>query len=73
VEITDFRWQDQKEDDPRPAALRLTLKLLEHGLLVVPAGENVIRLLPPLNVTAAECDEAVALLRDVLALAAPLP
>lgn len=73
VEITDFRWRGQTETDTRPAALRLTLKLLEHGLLVVPAGENVIRLLPPLNVTAAECDEAVALVRDVLALAEPLP
>ena len=71
IEISDFRWRDQTEPDPRPAALRLTLKLIEHGLLVVPAGEQVIRLLPPLNVTAAECDEAVALLRDVLALAEP--
>jgi acetylornithine/N-succinyldiaminopimelate aminotransferase len=73
VEINNFRWLEQKGDDPRPAALRLTLKLLEHGLLVVPAGENVIRLLPPLNVTPAECDEALAHLRDVLALAELLP
>jgi acetylornithine aminotransferase/acetylornithine/N-succinyldiaminopimelate aminotransferase len=71
TEVSDFRWKGQTESDPRPAALRLTLKLIEHGLLVVPAGEQVIRLLPPLNVTAAECDEAVALLRDVLALAEP--
>ncbi|MFZ4483574.1 MAG: aspartate aminotransferase family protein [Chthoniobacterales bacterium] len=72
MEISDFRWKDQTAADASPAARRLTLKLLEHGLLVVPAGEQVIRLLPPLNVTAAECDEAVALLRDVLALAEPV-
>ncbi len=73
VEAADFRWRGQTETDTRPPALRLTLKLIGHGLLVVPAGENVIRLLPPLNVSAPECDEAVALLRDVLALAEPLP
>jgi acetylornithine aminotransferase/acetylornithine/N-succinyldiaminopimelate aminotransferase len=73
VEINDFRWRGQTEPDPRPPALRLTVKLLEHGLLVVPAGESVIRLLPPLNVTAAECDEAVAHLRDGLALAERVP
>ena len=73
IEITDFRWRGQTGTDPRPAALRLTLKLMEHGLLVVPAGERVIRLLPPLNVSAAECSEAVALLCDTLALAEPLP
>jgi acetylornithine/N-succinyldiaminopimelate aminotransferase len=70
--VADFRWKDAETDTAKPPALRLTLKLIEHGLLVVPAGENVIRLLPPLNVTAAECDEAIAILRDVLALAAPL-
>ncbi len=72
IEIADFRWRGQTEPDGRTPALRLTLKLLECGLLVVPAGENVIRLLPPLNVSAAECDEAVAILRDTLALAEPL-
>jgi len=72
VEVADFRWKDGATDTAKPPALRLTFKLIEHGLLVVPAGENVIRLLPPLNVTTAECDEAVAILRDVLALAAPL-
>ncbi|MBU3664775.1 MAG: aminotransferase class III-fold pyridoxal phosphate-dependent enzyme [Chthoniobacterales bacterium] len=71
VALRDFRWKDSTGSDPRPPALRLTLKLIEHGLLVVPAGENVIRLLPPLNVTGAECDEAVGILREVLAVAGP--
>ena len=29
------------------------------GLLAIPAGERVIRLLPPLNVTESEVDEAL--------------
>jgi acetylornithine/succinyldiaminopimelate/putrescine aminotransferase len=38
----------------------------DRGLLVTSAGENVIRLLPPLVVADHEIDEAVALLREVL-------
>jgi acetylornithine/N-succinyldiaminopimelate aminotransferase len=36
------------------------------GLLVVTAGEDVVRLLPPLNVTLDELDEAVAILEEAL-------
>lgn len=38
----------------------------EKGLLVLTAGPNVIRLLPPLIVTQAELDEAVAILKQVI-------
>ncbi|GEK33584.1 acetylornithine transaminase [Kurthia sibirica] len=38
----------------------------EIGLLVVGAGATTLRLLPPLNVTNAEIDEAIALLKSVL-------
>ena len=34
-------------------------KLMTAGLLAIPAGERVIRLLPPLNVTGTEVDEAL--------------
>ncbi|HUZ64475.1 MAG TPA: acetylornithine transaminase, partial [Acetobacteraceae bacterium] len=34
-----------------------------EGLLTVTAGDNVVRLVPPLTVTDADCDEAVAMLR----------
>ena len=37
-------------------------KLREHGLLAVPAGENVVRLLPPLNIGDAQVDEAAAMI-----------
>ena len=70
LEIGDFAPDHEETGAP---ALRLTLRLLKAGLLVVPAGEQVIRLLPPLNVASAECDEALRILRDVLAAAKPLP
>lgn len=41
-------------------------KLREAGLLVVGAGNNVIRLLPPLNASVEELNESVAILRRVL-------
>ncbi len=41
--------------------------LREAGLLAVPAGDNAIRLLPPLTATAAELEEATAILGRVLA------
>jgi len=49
--------------DPAPyvAALR------ERGLLVVPAGGNVIRILPPLIATREELAESVGILRTVFA------
>jgi predicted acetylornithine/succinylornithine family transaminase len=47
-------------------ALVVVTKLMEHGLLLPPAGPNTIRLLPPLNVTESEVDEALAIIRSVL-------
>ncbi len=60
--------------DLRGAGLMLGLKcrlpqtevqqaLLAEGLLAVNAGENVVRFVPPLIVSAAECDQAVAMIR----------
>ncbi|MCX6872373.1 MAG: acetylornithine/succinylornithine family transaminase [Verrucomicrobia bacterium] len=55
---------------PTPAgatpALVIVRRLMETGLLVPPAGPHAIRLLPPLNVTDAEVDEALALLHAVV-------
>jgi predicted acetylornithine/succinylornithine family transaminase len=55
---------------PTPAgktpALFVVTQLMERGLLTPPAGPNTIRLLPPLNVTEAEIDEALAILHGVL-------
>jgi predicted acetylornithine/succinylornithine family transaminase len=52
--------------DGQTPALVVVNRLMENGLLVPPAGPNAIRLLPPLNVTDSEVDEALAILRRVL-------
>jgi acetylornithine/N-succinyldiaminopimelate aminotransferase len=48
------------------AALVVVNKLMDRGLLVPPAGPKTIRLLPPLNVTDAEINEALATIYSVL-------
>lgn len=48
-------------------ALKVVKALISKGLITVPAGTETIRLLPPLNVTDAEIDEALAILKDTLA------
>lgn len=40
--------------------------LRENGLLTLPAGANVIRLLPPLTITYEEIDEAVQIIKNTL-------
>jgi acetylornithine aminotransferase/acetylornithine/N-succinyldiaminopimelate aminotransferase len=48
-----------------------TKALMAAGLLVIPSGERTIRLLPPLNISMSEADEALAILKDILS-AVPL-
>lgn len=48
--------------DPTPYGVALR----ERGLLTVPSGNNVIRLLPPLNATEAELARSVEIFRDAL-------
>lgn len=52
-------------DEPQAAACVTAAQA--KGLLVLPAGDEVIRLLPPLTVTEAEIAEAVDVLADVCA------
>jgi acetylornithine aminotransferase/acetylornithine/N-succinyldiaminopimelate aminotransferase len=47
-------------------SIRTTKELMKVGLLVIPSGERTIRLLPPLNITKAEADQALAILKKVL-------
>lgn len=47
-------------------ALKVVKSLISKGLITVPAGPDTVRLLPPLNVTNAEIDEALAILEDTL-------
>ena len=41
-------------------------KCVERGLIGVPAGTNVVRFLPPLNITRADVDEAIRKLQEAL-------
>ncbi|WP_317930322.1 aspartate aminotransferase family protein [Halioxenophilus sp. WMMB6] len=50
-----------------PPNSELLLSLRERGLLVGKAGANMLRLLPPLNVSEAHIAQAVAILEEVVA------
>ena len=53
--------------DLRQRAAPCLSRLLEKGLLAIPAGQNVIRLLPPLVITDEELDRGVSILKEALA------
>lgn len=66
VELAPLADTQVRGDSSRAASLRLVDLLHEAGLLTVPSGTQAIRWLPPLNVTRAEVEEAVDILRGVL-------
>jgi acetylornithine/succinyldiaminopimelate/putrescine aminotransferase len=41
-------------------------KLLERGLIALTAGQDAVRLLPPLTVSRGELEEGLEILREVL-------
>ncbi len=40
----------------------IVVKAMENGLLLVPAGDNVVRLIPPMTITETDVDEALSIL-----------
>jgi acetylornithine/succinyldiaminopimelate/putrescine aminotransferase len=50
----------------RTPALEVVTRAMAAGLLVIPAGDRVVRFLPPLNVQPAEIEEAVEKFAAVL-------
>ena len=50
----------------RAPSLELVNRLHERGLLTIPSGNQVIRLLPPLNLSRTEAAEAVQIIRNLL-------
>ena len=56
----------QRLGDTRPPSQALVARLHQAGLLCIPAGTQSIRWLPALNVSRAEIDRAVEILRTVL-------
>lgn len=55
-----------KFDESKVLAKDVVLKALENGLLLVGAGNNVVRFFPSFNVKTEEIDEAVSILSKVL-------
>jgi acetylornithine/succinyldiaminopimelate/putrescine aminotransferase len=53
------------------AAIQFVNALHQAGMLAIPAGSKVIRLLPPLNLSRGEAEEAVGLFESVLAQLSP--
>ena len=54
------------QDNGRSPALHVVDRLQHAGLLAVPAGTHIVRWLPPLNVSRAEVERAVSILKGVL-------
>ena len=50
----------------RAASLQVVDRLHEAGLLTIPSGAQVVRLLPALNVTSAQANEGLAIIEGVL-------
>jgi acetylornithine/N-succinyldiaminopimelate aminotransferase len=50
----------------KAASIQFVNRLHDAGMLTIPSGTQVIRLLPPLNLTRNEAAEAVALIESVL-------
>jgi acetylornithine aminotransferase/acetylornithine/N-succinyldiaminopimelate aminotransferase len=58
-------------ESSKTQAVRFTNLLHAAGLLAIPAGTNVLRLLPPLNLRKGEATEALKILEAVIAKLAP--
>jgi acetylornithine/N-succinyldiaminopimelate aminotransferase len=50
----------------KAASIQFVNRLHEARLLAIPAGTNVLRLLPPLNLRRAEADEGLAIMESVI-------
>jgi acetylornithine aminotransferase/acetylornithine/N-succinyldiaminopimelate aminotransferase len=51
----------------KPASIQMTHRLHEAGLLGIPAGNQVIRLLPPYTLRRQEAEEGIAIIRSQVA------
>ncbi len=50
----------------RPVSLQMTEALHREGMLAIPAGQEVVRFLPPLNLKREEAEEAAAILEKAV-------
>jgi len=52
-------------DDGKAASLQFANRLHDAGLLTIPSGTQVIRLLPPLNLTRSQAEEGISIIERV--------
>jgi acetylornithine/N-succinyldiaminopimelate aminotransferase len=50
----------------KPASLQMVNRLHEEGLLTIPSGTQIVRLLPALNLTSAQAAEGIAIIERVV-------
>ena len=50
----------------KPAAIQFVNRMQQAGVLVIPAGAQVVRLLPPLNLNPQEAGEGIAKIEEIL-------
>jgi acetylornithine/N-succinyldiaminopimelate aminotransferase len=53
-------------ENDKPASIQFVNRLHDAGLLAVPSGAQVVRLLPPLNLTRADAEEGLRLIEQVV-------
>jgi acetylornithine/succinyldiaminopimelate/putrescine aminotransferase len=50
----------------KTAAVQMVNRLHQAGVLTIPAGTQIVRLLPPLNLKTQEADEGIAKIEEVI-------
>jgi acetylornithine/N-succinyldiaminopimelate aminotransferase len=50
----------------QPASVQIVERLHDAGLLTIPAGARVFRLLPPLNISKTDADEGLSIIEGVI-------
>ena len=53
-------------NEEKPQSIQLVNRLHDAGVLTIPAGAQVVRLLPPLNLRRSEADEGLKILESVV-------
>lgn len=66
LELVEKDWIPQFAAGDKSAAVQFTNRLQAAGIMVIPAGTQTIRLLPPLNLKPQEAGEGVSAIEDVV-------
>ncbi|HUE37521.1 MAG TPA: aminotransferase class III-fold pyridoxal phosphate-dependent enzyme, partial [Candidatus Acidoferrum sp.] len=66
LELVEKDWIPQFAAGEKSAAIQFTNRLHAAGVMVIPAGAQTIRLLPPLNLKPQEAGEGVSKIEDVV-------